>query len=104
MPILLFTIANDPDSFVKVNALGSLAKLKIADPEVLRGIYSALQDPDEEVRMAAASALGEFGPAAKDYAVDLLLMSFSSDARVAWQCRLAAGKIVRDHVFWGRGD
>lgn len=101
LPILLFTIANDPDSFVKVNALGSLAKLMIADPEVLRGIYSALQDPDEEVRMAAASALGEFGPAAKDYAVDLLLMSFSSDARVAWQCRLAAGKIVPGIMSFG---
>lgn len=94
VPILLSTIANDPDTFARVNALGSLAKLKIVTPEVLSGVFKALQDPEEEVRIAAANAMGEFGPAAADYAMDLLLMSFTSDARVAWQCRLAAGKMV----------
>lgn len=101
VPVLLFAVTNDPDSFTRANALGSLAKIGISNPEVFSVIVEALSDSNEEVRIAAANALGGFGLAAADYAIDLLLMSYTSDARVAWACRTAAGKVLPGIMSFG---
>ena len=92
LPALLFSVNNDEDTFTRVNAIHSLAKIGIANSEVLSTLGEALFDLDEDVRTAAAEALGAFGEPAGEYGIDLLLLSHSSSARFAWACRVAAGK------------
>lgn len=94
IPGLLFVLENDDDAFVRANAIMSLAKLGIPEPVVITALAKGLYDPEENVKVAAADALGSFGTVASDYGIDLLLLSSSSNARFAWACRMAASKVA----------
>ncbi len=93
VPALLNVIANDEDSFVKFGALGSLEKIGLAEPEVIDSVRAALFDPSDDVKIAAAKVLGSFSEAACDAAIDLLLLSGSSNAQLGWTCQKAAMKV-----------
>lgn len=93
IPALLSTVATGNDGFVRAGAVDSLARIGSATPEVIGALRAALLDSSEEVQIAAADALGRFGEAASDAAIDLLLLSGSSNTRFAWKCRTAAMKV-----------
>jgi|GEM_PF-302598 len=91
IPALLHSLATDEDSFVRIGALQSLGKIGPKEQEVIDAVRQALFDSNDDVKIEAANVLGSFGEAAaNEAAIDLLLLSGSSNTRFAWECRMAA--------------
>lgn len=91
--ILIDTVYNDLDEFVRTGAILSLEQLGSADSEVIEAYRSALFDPSDDVKVAAANALQKLGESASEAGIDLLLFSGSSNIRFGWAARTAATKV-----------
>lgn len=84
LPALIYAATNDQDPFVRSSAVGSIEKVKVATPEAIVALRSCLLDKDPNTQLAAANALRALGRAASDATIDLLLLTGSSDAQLAW--------------------
>ena len=63
-PALARAVTNAPTAVGKLNAIFALAKIRASLDLTVANLTLALADPDPEVRIAAAGALGEIGPSA----------------------------------------
>ena len=70
---------NDPDPATRRDAATQLGELTMPHPAVVKGLGSALDDVDQQVRKAAALAVGRIGTDARD-AVPALISAYKSDS------------------------
>jgi HEAT repeat protein len=72
---------NDTDSFVRWSAARTLGKISPVEADsAVPGLARLLSDLDLDIRLASATALERYGPAAKDAIPDLVKATRSSDA------------------------
>ncbi|GEM_PF-1807734 len=69
---LTTTLLHAPDSFSRVHAAGYLASLSQPPATAFAALVAALGNVDQEVQVAAARALGSYGPRAVDHLLPLL--------------------------------
>ena len=88
------TIREDPDPRMRRYSCFLLGTL--AGPDAVRGLISALHDPEKDVRGQAASALGEVGIAALP---DLVPLLRDPEWRVRYRAAEAIGAIHSDQAY-----
>jgi HEAT repeats/HEAT repeat len=87
------TVREDPDPRMRRYSCFLLGTL--TGPDAIRGLISALHDPEKEVRAQAASALGEVGIAALP---DLVPLLRDPEWRVRYRAAEAIGSIHSDRA------
>src|SRR5262249_56193386 len=61
VPGLADALESDPDAAVKCKAAKALGEKKVKSKEAAKALARAVEDPEREVRLAAATALGQIG-------------------------------------------